>query len=61
VVSYLLPKVLLYKRSRTRQTVNLTVKCGTHRVATPVIAGLYSYHIFPMIVILILVGFWPLL
>jgi len=42
-------------------TVNLTVKCGTHRVATPVIAGLYSYHIFPMIVIFILVGFWPLL
>jgi hypothetical protein len=41
------------------KTVNLTVKSGTHRVATPIIAGLYSYHIFPMIVIFILVGFGP--
>ena len=28
------------------KTANLTVKSGTHRVATPIIAGLYSYHIF---------------
>ena len=28
-------------------------------MATPIIAGLYSYHIFPMIVIFILVGFGP--
>lgn len=41
------------------KTANLTVKSGTHRVATPIIAGLYSYHIFPMIVIFILVGFGP--
>jgi hypothetical protein len=41
------------------KTANLTVKSGTHRVATPIIAGLYSYHIFPMIVLFILVGFGP--
>ena len=41
------------------KTENLTVKSGTHRVATPIIGGLYSYHIFPMIVIFILVGFGP--
>ena len=41
------------------KTANLTVKSGTHRVATPVIGGLYSYHIFPMIVIFLLVGFAP--
>ena len=41
------------------KTTNLTVKSGTHRVATPIIAGLYSYHVFPMIVIFILVGFGP--
>jgi hypothetical protein len=41
------------------KTANLTVKSGTDRVATPIIAGLYSYHIFPMIVIFILVGFGP--
>ena len=39
------------------KTANLTVKSGTHRVATPIVAGLYSYHIFPMIIIFILVGF----
>ena len=41
------------------KTANLTVKGGTHRVATPIIGGLYLYHIFPMIVIFILVGFDP--
>lgn len=41
------------------KTANLTVKGGTHRVATPIIGGLYLYHIFPMIVIFILVGFGP--
>lgn len=41
------------------KTANLTVKGGTHRVATPIIGGLYSYHVFPMIVIFILVGFGP--
>lgn len=41
------------------KTANLTVKSGTHRVATPIVAGLYSYHIFPMIIIFILVGFGP--
>ena len=41
------------------KTANLTVKSGTHRVAIPIIAGLYSYHIFPMIIIFILVGFGP--
>ena len=41
------------------KTANLTVKSGTHRVATPIIAGLYPDHIFPMIVIFILVGFGP--
>ncbi|MFY9796576.1 MAG: hypothetical protein WAK17_28640 [Candidatus Nitrosopolaris sp.] len=29
------------------KTANLTVKGGTHRVATPIIGGLYSYHIYP--------------
>ena len=28
-------------------------------LATPIMGGLYSYHIFPMIVIFILVGFGP--
>jgi hypothetical protein len=37
------------------KTANLTVKGGTHRVATPIIGGLYSYHIYPMMVIFILV------
>ena len=41
------------------KTANLTVKSGTHRVATPLIVGLYSYHIFPMIVMFALVGFAP--
>ena len=41
------------------KTANLTVKGGTHRVATPIAGGLYSYHVFPMIVIFILVGFGP--
>ena len=41
------------------KTNNLTVKGGTHRVATPLIGDLYSYHIFPMIIIFILVGFGP--
>jgi hypothetical protein len=41
------------------KTANLTVGGGTHRVATPILGGLYSYHIFPMIVIFILVGFGP--
>ena len=36
------------------KTANLTVKGDRHRVAIPLIGGLYSYHIFPMIVIL----FW---
>jgi hypothetical protein len=39
------------------KTANLTVKGGTHRVATPIIGGLYSYHIYPMMVIFILVRF----
>ncbi|MFZ0510277.1 MAG: hypothetical protein WAM14_01610, partial [Candidatus Nitrosopolaris sp.] len=41
------------------KTANLTVKGGTHRDATPIIGGLYSYHIYPMMVIFILVGFGP--
>jgi hypothetical protein len=41
------------------KTKNLTVKGGTHRVATPIIGGLYSYHIYPMMVIFILVSFGP--
>jgi len=41
------------------KTMNLTVKGGTHHVATPIIGGLYSYHIYPMMVIFILVGFGP--
>ena len=41
------------------KTANLTVNGGTHRVATPIIGGLYSYHIYPMMVIFILVGFGP--
>ena len=41
------------------KTANLTVKGGTHRVATPIIGGLYSYHIYPMMVIFIIVGFGP--
>ncbi|MGB6594041.1 MAG: hypothetical protein WBE68_21290 [Candidatus Nitrosopolaris sp.] len=43
------------------KTANLPVKGGTHRVATPIIGGLYSYHIYPMMVILILVGFGSLI
>ena len=39
------------------EAANLT--CGTHRVTTPIIGGLYSYHIYPMMVIFILVGFGP--
>lgn len=41
------------------KTENLTVKGGTHRVTTPIIGGLYSYHIYPMMLIFILVGFGP--
>jgi hypothetical protein len=41
------------------KTANLTVKGGTHRVAAPIIGGLYSYHLYPMMVIFILVGFGP--
>ena len=29
------------------KTANLPVNGGTHRVATPIIGGLYSYHIYP--------------
>jgi hypothetical protein len=43
------------------KTANITVNGGTHRVATPIIGGLYSYHIYPMMVILILVGFGSLI
>ena len=42
-----------------RKTANLTVKGGSHRVATPITGGLYSYHLYPMTVIFILVGFGP--
>jgi hypothetical protein len=41
------------------KTANLTVREGTHRVATPLIGGLYSYHIFPMMIIFVLVSFGP--
>jgi hypothetical protein len=41
------------------KTANLTVRGGTHRVATPIAGGLYSYHVFPMMIIFILVGFGP--
>lgn len=41
------------------KTVNLTVKGRTHRLATPIIGGLYSYHIYPVMVIFFLVGFGP--
>lgn len=41
------------------KTENLTVKGGTHRVSTPVIGGLYSYHLVPMLLIFILVSFGP--
>jgi hypothetical protein len=41
------------------KTANLTVRGGTHRVATPLLGGLYSYHVFPMMIIFILVGFGP--
>src|SRR5919202_1917680 len=41
------------------KTGNLTVKGGTHRVATPIAGGLYTYHVFPMMIIFILVGFGP--
>ena len=41
------------------KTANLTVGGGTHRVSTPILGDLYSYHVFPMLVIFILVGFGP--
>jgi hypothetical protein len=41
------------------KTANLTVQGGSHRVATPIIGGLYSYHLFPMMLIFILTGFYP--
>lgn len=41
------------------KTENLTVKGGSHRVATPIIGGLYSYHLIPMLLIFILVSFGP--
>jgi hypothetical protein len=41
------------------KTANLTVRDGTHRVATPIFGGFYSYHIFPMMIIFILVSFGP--
>jgi hypothetical protein len=41
------------------KTANLTVKGGSHRVATPITGGLYSYHLYPMTVIFILVSFGP--
>ncbi|MGB7637859.1 MAG: hypothetical protein WBL88_09830, partial [Nitrososphaeraceae archaeon] len=41
------------------KTVNLPVKGRTHRLATPIIGGLYSYHIYPVMVIFFLVGFGP--
>ena len=41
------------------KTANLTVGGGSHRVATPIIGGLYSYHLFPMMLIFILTGFYP--
>src|SRR5919204_584099 len=41
------------------KTENLTVREGSHRVATPLIGGFYSYHIFPMMIIFILVSFGP--
>ena len=41
------------------KTVNLAVKGGTHCVATPIIGGLYSYYIYPMMIIFFLVGFGP--
>ena len=41
------------------KTVNLPVKGRTHRLATPIIGGLYSYHIYPVMVIFFLAGFGP--
>ena len=41
------------------KTANLTVKGGIHCLATPMIGGLYSYHIYPVMVIFFLVGFGP--
>jgi hypothetical protein len=41
------------------KTVNLRVKGGTHRIATPILGGRYPYHIYPMMVIFFLVGFGP--
>ena len=41
------------------KTASLTVKGGTQHVTIPIIAGLYSYHIYPMMIIFILVGFGP--
>jgi len=38
------------------KTANLTMRESTHDVDTPIMGGLYSYHVFPMIVIFILVG-----
>jgi len=41
------------------KTANLTVQGGSHRVAAPIIGGLYSYHLFPMMLIFVLTGFYP--
>ena len=41
------------------KTENLAVKGGDHRVATPIIGGLYSYHIFPMMILFVLIAFTP--
>jgi hypothetical protein len=41
------------------KTENLTVKGGDHRVATPLVGGLYSYHIFPMMILFFLISFTP--
>lgn len=41
------------------KTANLTIKGGTQHVTTLIIGGLYSYHIYPMMIIFILVGFGP--
>jgi hypothetical protein len=43
------------------KTANLTLKGGTQRITNSIIGGLYSYHIYPMMVIFILVGFGPFL
>ena len=41
------------------KTANLTIKGGTQHVTTLIIGRLYSYHIYPMMIIFILVGFGP--